>query len=79
MKHYTCPICDDKIPLIPDGRLKKCACDALGVDCTDLYIRTLGVYPKEDDNYDIWYESRKETIEKLRELYKSKIDKIDKK
>lgn len=72
MSTYTCPVCDDTIPHLEDGILKRCKCTALGIDCTDQYVRIVGVWPKEDPNFEKWSQQNEEMLKKLRANYQSK-------
>ena len=47
MEHVTCNYCDNKIELIPDGKLRFCECKKLGIDHTKYYTRYIGSVPKE--------------------------------
>lgn len=72
MEHYTCPICDTKIEIILDGKLRSCQCSVLSIDCTKDYNRFIGTVPLESINYNEYYEKNKSIIEKMRQKYKNK-------
>jgi len=72
MNTVTCPICEHQIELVPDGILKYCVCQCLGVDCTKEYTRYLGVLPLEDPNYSQLEEKKQETIKALKDIFQSK-------
>lgn len=61
----TCFFCNDKVSHIPDGVLRWCKCNRLGVDCKKEYTRYLGIKPVED--------MTKEEIEYVNKL-KMKLD-----
>lgn len=54
-----CPICETKIELIPDGKLRYCQCQLLGVDHTNEYTRYLGINPYHQYDKNIIKEIRK--------------------
>jgi len=58
----TCPICDTVIKLIPDGKLRYCECQSLGVDHTKNYTRYIGIMVKEHQDF----EKYREQINKCR-------------
>lgn len=70
MEHYTCPICDTKIEIILDGKLRSCQCSVLSIDCTYDYKRFIGAIPLESNDYDEWYNKNKFVVEKMRQNYK---------
>jgi len=63
----TCPICDDKVILIPDGVLRYCKCGSMGVDHTKEYTRYLGSKCKEDPEFTDWFKKHESTIKLLKQ------------
>lgn len=63
----TCPVCENTIDLIPDGRIRFCKCKVLGVDHTKEYTRYLGSIPKEDPGFENWWKRYGELCLKYRE------------
>ena len=66
MSEVTCPICEQKISLIPDGILRYCPCHCLGVDHTKEYTRYLGTIPIEDERYAEFEEKHRATLKQIR-------------
>lgn len=65
-EEITCELCGSRIPLIPDGKLRFCACKCLGVDHTHEYTTYTGSIPREHAHFNEWAEKNKETIEKIK-------------
>lgn len=78
MEFVTCPICDIKIPLLKDSKIRFCDCKILAVDSAVEFTRIIGnVLNKEDKDYYEWEIKEAVVLDVLRKQYKlRKINKI---
>lgn len=66
MNTFTCDFCNSQIPAIPDGRMRFCACQCLGIDHTPEYTRYIGAIPREHPDFNQWAEKNKVVIDKIK-------------
>lgn len=71
-KFYTCPICETKVPIIMDSKMRLCDCKKFGVDCAKEYTRFIGYVPMEDPGYELWYQRSEPVITALKIEYQKK-------